>query len=745
MSDSDEKVHTPLERLKNITENEPEIVVRLAIDIFFQALSRGDEETTQAAPIALRQALPDESRAREWAAYLETILDIENYRWDQAEQRALETLRWAEEESLRGRLFNELGILSDQLGRWRESIHYYRSALALFEAVDDQMYVGKVVKNWGTALVRGVESGELPREDLPEAEGQERRALAIFQALQHEGLEAATCNELGAVLKAQEHWEEAKHCYEHFADFCRQHDDAWGRGQALNNISEVLSAQDKIEQAILLWRQALTLVQGHLWDEVDIQTHLAQAYKQIGDLKTAQQWSESAIALVESMRSRLQIPQIRTDFFAFHQQPYRIAAGIALARNNAALVLTLAERAKARTFADLLAKQLRTSQSVKVGKLETEQPLTTAMIQTQLPADAGLLAYFETDETLIAMLVRRDHLLIKPLSASLKQIAGASFDRHGRPRGLIREDGRLGEPWLLSKLGALLLQPLSESLSGLRRLWVAPHGLLHHLPLTAMPVTVDGRLLEEIVPQVAQTPSATILLRYLQTRPQPGGDNIFLGYNAQYLRYAEQEAAVLAKQGGATALLGEKATLTALRAHQIPGGTIHLACPGVFRPDQPLRSGLMLADGFLDVAQVFASPPMQAGLVTLSACETGRGHLQGGDEIVGLVRAWLFTGTAAVLVSLWQADDLSSLLLMSVFYRHLPTTGAAKALQQAKQALRGLTASDIEKQCRDLGVPTEQLPGEMNRFTQMWGGKLPDLPLDHPYFWAAFVLHGDMV
>ena len=780
-------------KLKEIAKDEPDKLGVQAAELFFQALAADGEVTAKALPQALRKAAPGTRPARAWAAYLETILATEQYRWDRAEKRALVALRWADDAVLRGRILNELGILSDQLGRWQEAISYYRSALALFEKEEDHVYIAKVAKNLGTALTRGVEAGDLPHQALGEAEALERRALAIFSQAKLAGLEAATWNELGTVLKARGHGAEAQTCYQHYLAFCQQEEYAWGQGQALNNIAEIVFAQENYRQAVSLWQQALALVQGHIWDEIDILSHLAPAFRRLGDGVAAQQWSQAALARIESVRARLQAAQTRTDFFAVHQQPYRVAAGIALAQGDKAQVLTLAERAKARTFADLLAgqkgrkqvgqlsawqreerkirRQLQASYQreepdegqealetawlalqrriaradVDLGLIEAEEPLTAEMIQAHLPADTALLLYFESDEELLALLVRHDSILIQPLGINLKQIAPATFDRHGRPRGLMREDGRLGEPWLLARLGALLLQPLADSLAGVKRLWLIPHGLLHHLPFAALPVTHSGQMLEQLVPEVAQTPSATILWRFLQKRPCPGRGGLFLGYNGGRLRHAGQEARLLAQQVGGVALVDDEATATALEAHALAGGTLHFACPGIFRPDQPLRSGLLLADGHLDVAQIYASLRLSAGLVTLSACETGRGHLQGGDEIVGLVRAWLYAGSAAVLVSLWQVDDLANLLLMRTFYHHLPTEGAPTALRRAQQTLRTLTRAEIEAQCREMGSTPAQIKADIARMTQMWGGRLPARPLDHPYFWAAFVLHGGMV
>jgi CHAT domain-containing protein len=60
-----------------------------------------------------------------------------------------------------------------------------------------------------------------------------------------------------------------------------------------------------------------------------------------------------------------------------------------------------------------------------------------------------------------------------------------------------------------------------------------------------------------------------------------------------------------------------------------------------------------------------------------------------GDELVGLVRGFLYAGAAALLVSLWDIDDAATALLMGHFYRHLRQGGSkSEALQRAVAATR---------------------------------------------------------
>jgi CHAT domain-containing protein len=81
---------------------------------------------------------------------------------------------------------------------------------------------------------------------------------------------------------------------------------------------------------------------------------------------------------------------------------------------------------------------------------------------------------------------------------------------------------------------------------------------------------------------------------------------------------------------------------------------------------------------------------LDGALVTLSACETGRSAVVGGDELVGLSRGFLFAGASTLVQSLWRVDDASTALLMHSFYSAL-CAGEAPAA-----ALRGAQSTFID-------------------------------------------------
>ena len=122
------------------------------------------------------------------------------------------------------------------------------------------------------------------------------------------------------------------------------------------------------------------------------------------------------------------------------------------------------------------------------------------------------------------------------------------------------------------------------------------------------------------------------------------------------------------------------------------------------------QSALILSDDFLTMADVF-SLQLNAKLVALSACNTGRGRQIRGEGVMGLTRAFMYAGTPAIAVTLWSVESLSAKTLSIGMFRNLKDgLSPARALRTIKmRMLRGEEGQDYQ----------------------------------HPYYWAPFVMFGD--
>jgi CHAT domain-containing protein len=96
----------------------------------------------------------------------------------------------------------------------------------------------------------------------------------------------------------------------------------------------------------------------------------------------------------------------------------------------------------------------------------------------------------------------------------------------------------------------------------------------------------------------------------------------------------------------------------------------------------------------------------RTNLLTLSGCKSGMGALPDADELLGLMRGFLYAGARSLLLSLWDVNDQATCTYMAAFYEQW-RSGATKA-EAVRAAAQCVRASD-----------------------------------PHPYHWAAFSLIGN--
>ncbi|WP_366930826.1 CHAT domain-containing protein [Microcoleus sp. bin38.metabat.b11b12b14.051] len=152
---------------------------------------------------------------------------------------------------------------------------------------------------------------------------------------------------------------------------------------------------------------------------------------------------------------------------------------------------------------------------------------------------------------------------------------------------------------------------------------------------------------------------------------------------------SEQEAITIAQLLNTQAITGSQATKASIAQLMVKARIIHLATHGLLNEvkTRGLPGAIALApsgndDGLLTYSEIL-DLKLNAELVVLSACNTGRGTLTG-DGVVGLSRALISAGVPSILVSLWLVPDVATAELMVEFYRQLQQNpNKAQALRQA--------------------------------------------------------------
>ncbi len=339
----------------------------------------------------------------------------------------------------------------------------------------------------------------------------------------------------------------------------------------------------------------------------------------------------------------------------------------------------------------------------------------TKSAQPYLPKNTLLLEYFSIKEQLVLFLVTAESIQAVWLPGSMQKAQNLlqlfrlnlkAVSRSDTARLPLLEKNAQG---ILHKLYQLLLEPVAARLAQFDQLIVVPHGSLHYLPFHAL---FDGQSYLIQSHQVSYLPGSSLIAYGRTANPSRTNTVFTVGHSYEgKLPHAPAEATAIAQRWQGEARVETAAKLDVVKQAAEKSSLLHLATHGDFRPDNPLFSGLALADGWLTTLDIF-NLRLGASLVTLSACQTGRSVIGGGDELLGLMRAFLSAGAASLVSTLWAVEDRSTAVFMNLFYEKLfanQTKAASLQLAQLQFLADGRFAT----------------------------------PYTHPYFWAPFFLVGD--
>jgi len=151
---------------------------------------------------------------------------------------------------------------------------------------------------------------------------------------------------------------------------------------------------------------------------------------------------------------------------------------------------------------------------------------------------------------------------------------------------------------------------------------------------------------------------------------------------------ADYTAAAGASARAAPVVLGNGTATVARVLNAIDGaGLAHIAAHGTFRADSPLFSSLRLDDGPLTVYDLERLRRGPHRLV-LSSCDSGVAAPTGADEVLGLVSSLIPLGTAGIVASVVQVNDVAAVPLMIALHRGLHAGASlAEALRDARRGL----------------------------------------------------------
>lgn len=301
-------------------------------------------------------------------------------------------------------------------------------------------------------------------------------------------------------------------------------------------------------------------------------------------------------------------------------------------------------------------------------------------------------------------------------------------------------------------LTKLLWKPLADALpSGTRKVWISPDGELARVPWQLLAAGPPGKGLlmtqTDSARELArlrktrgesQTRATSILLAgdiNFDAKPSRTSTRRFTGAGFERLDGAPGELASLHAAGKrlraeVIPLTGADASKEKIVANVQKATYVHLITHGFFSREtrtatpakqgikyrvgplgdapppnarNPLvESGIALAGanyrdpldfddkGLLTAEEIVGLDLGRCDLLTLSACETGRGEEVTGQGVMGLRASVMAAGARSMLMSLWRVPDEATVKFMEAFYDNLWAKKMTKseALLRAQEAVR---------------------------------------------------------
>jgi hypothetical protein len=287
---------------------------------------------------------------------------------------------------------------------------------------------------------------------------------------------------------------------------------------------------------------------------------------------------------------------------------------------------------------------------------------------------------------------------------------------------------------------------------GVRSAVLIPTGLLGFLPLHAAwredSAAPTGRRYALDHLRLSYAPSAHALAAARGIAARTPADRLFAVDNpdGSLLFSAEEVATVLEHfpREKRHLLGGMAATRGAVRQEIPRHSVLHFSTHGWADLEDPLRSGLLMADGELSLGDLLDLHLEGARLAVLSACETGLPGAELPEEAVSLPSGLLQAGVAGVVGNLWAVNEVSTAVLMARFYDLWRGEGLEppEALRRAQIWLRDSTNAEKEAFFRqalpELGATRL---AERTARAAFWDvvTRRPDArDFAHPFYWAAF-------
>jgi CHAT domain-containing protein/tetratricopeptide (TPR) repeat protein len=653
------------------------------------------------------------------------------------QEQSLAIAREIKDRQSEGIALGSLGNAYRNLGDYdAKAIEYQQQWLAIAREIKDRQSEGMALNNLGNAYRK--------LGDYAKAIEYQQQWLAIAREIKDRQSEGIALEELGRAYQSLGDYAKAIEYEKQGLVIAREIKDRQREGPALGFLGYAYQSLGDYAKAIEYQQQWLASAREikDRQSEGEALGLLGLALYKSGNLPAAETTLLDSIKVSESLRAGLDDAN-KVSMFETQTDPYVNLQQVLIAQKKTNAALEIAERGRARAFVELLASRQAPSASVPT----TINPPTIQQIkQIAKEQNATLVEYSAIrNESLYIWVIKPTGEItfrsvdLKSLKINLPKLSEDTrvSAATGR-RGLNEQDTAISEMIRgtrdalgvsgdianqqaanrpnftraysriiypkLQQIYQLLIQPIADLLptDPNAPIIFIPHKSLFLVPFVALQDPGGQYLIEKHT--ILTAPAIQILQLTRQSRQKVRQlalkNNLVVGNpimpkvgnpprQLPPLPGSEQEAITIAKILNTQAITGSQATKASITQQMLKARIIHLATHGLLnevkRRDLPGAIALAPSgndDGLLTSSEIL-DLKLNAELVVLSACNTGRGKLTG-DGVLGLSRALISAGVPSIIVSLWYIPDAATAELMAEFYRQLQQNpNKAQALRQA--------------------------------------------------------------
>ncbi|MBP0026872.1 CHAT domain-containing tetratricopeptide repeat protein [Roseofilum sp. Guam] len=605
-----------------------------------------------------------------------------------------------------------LGLAYRVLGQYQRAINFYEQSLTLAREISDHQGETASLGNLGIAY---------------ESLGQYQRAinyleqtLTLAREIGDRQGEANSLGSLGNAYHALGQYQRAINFHQQTLTLAREMGNRQGEAASLGNLGNAYESLGQYQRAIDYLEQTLTIEReiGYRQGEANSLNNLGVVLQKTEQFPEAEAVLRDSLTVREAIRVGLQDSH-QISLFETQRSSYILLQEVLIAQDKPIEALEISERGRTRAFIDLLRQRFPEESNPYISAPQIRQ-----VAQTQ---NATLVEYSIVNEELYIWVIqptgkiefRRSPITEADLNnletlilRSRVSIGITEKDNDNQPLKLNPEEKpRNGHFPLLQYLYHILIAPITDLLptNPEARVIFIPHYALYLVPFAALQNPQGRYLIEDHTLLTAPSIQVLETTHAQQQRLHPTQKKALVvaeptlhpkfqdnPYKLRSYEYMQEAAQTIATILDTLPIIGDSATKVAVINQMLQTRIVHIFAHGLLDEYQPEDTNLgdipgtiVLApdansdsDGALNAAEIL-DQQLNAEIVVLSACSTGKGKITG-DGIIGLSRCFILAGVPSLIVSLWNIGAPAAKVLMTEFYRHLANgENLASALRQA--------------------------------------------------------------